>query len=96
MQHSRGVASLEAHVRGDEDSSQLADFIVCPKQSPEEAAIYQQVWEVVEDAQKKIHLHMPKFSALTSQRWPWILTLMQLINKFTFQQHEVFVNADLQ
>ena len=74
MRHSRGVASLEAHVRSDEDSSQLADFIVCPKPSPEDEAVNQQVWEEVAKARKKIHLHTPRFSALTSQRWRWILT----------------------
>ena len=78
MQHSRGVASLEAQVRGDEDSSQLADFVVCPKRSPEDAAVYQQVWEEVDKARKKTRLHTPKFSALTSQRWRWILTPIQL------------------
>ena len=76
MQHSRGVASLEAHVRSDEDSSQLADFVICPRPSPEDAAIYQQVWEAVEEARKKILSHTPRFSALTSQRWPWICEVM--------------------
>ena len=71
MQHARGVGSLEAHVRSDEDSSQLADFVVCPRPSPEDSAVYQQVWEAVEEAQKKTRLHMPRFSALTSQRFRW-------------------------
>ena len=78
MQHSRGVASLEAHVRSDEESSQLADFVVCPKRGPEDAAVYQQVWEAVDEARKKTHLHMPRFSALTSQRWRSTLTLSRL------------------
>lgn len=71
MQHSRGVASLEAQVRSDEDSSQLADFVICPKRSPEDAATYQQVWEAVEEARKKTRLHTPKLSATASQRWRW-------------------------
>ena len=80
MQHSRGVASLEAQVRSDEDSSRLADFVICPRRSPEDAATYQQVWEEVEKARKKTRLHTPKFSALTSQRWRWISTPMQLLS----------------
>mgnify|MGYP001433150068 CR=1 FL=1 len=76
MQHSRGVASLEAQVRSDEDSSQLADFVICPKRSPEDAATYKQVWEAVEEARKKTRLHTPRFSALTSQRWRWIREVM--------------------
>ena len=78
MQHSRGVASLEAQVRSDEDSSQLADFVVCPRRSPEDAATYQQVWEAVEEARKKTRSHMPRFSALTNQRLRSILIQMQL------------------
>ena len=78
MQHARGVASLETQVRNNEDSSRLADFVVCPRRSPEDSAIYQQVWEEVEEARKKTRLHMPRFSALNNRRLRSILILMQL------------------
>ena len=77
MQHSRGVASLEAQVRSDEDSSQLADFIVCPKESPEDHVYWRQGQEHLRKARKKIPTHTPTCSATTSQRWRWILTPMR-------------------
>lgn len=80
MQHSKGVASLENQVNSDEDSSQLADFIVCPKQSPEDFVYTQQGYEVLRQARKKTHLLFQTLLVLTSQHCNWISTQMQLLS----------------